>query len=507
MTDTGPNPTTAGRAHPTAILVIILVSYFMILLDNSIIFTGLPTIGDAMDLSPVGLSWVQDSYTLVFGGLLLLGARLGDIVGRRRVFVAGLAVFSLASLLVACAPTGGFLIAARALQGIGAAIVAPSSLSLLTASFPEGRERTRAVVWYGAAAGIGASLGLVIGGALTSAVSWRAGFFINVPIGMAMIILAPRYLPRAQRVSGRFDLIGALAATLGMSALVFAIVESAEIGWAAPGTIAALVVGVVFLGVLGLNEARAAQPIMPLHLFASRVRTGAYLARMLYLGAMIGFFFFTTQFLQGVLGYSALQAGVAFFPMTVVNFVVAMAIPRLTRRVGNAPLLAAGVLVTFLGMAWLSRVDAGSTYPTSVALPMALIGAGQGLAFAPLTAAGIRGVEPADAGAASGLVNTAHQLGSALGLGILVAVSATVSASTDTVAGLADHISTALTAGAGLLALAVVVTLVLVLPSGVAEHRLARAAGDGQPEPAQLAGVDGVPRPGPPALTAAGTGS
>jgi EmrB/QacA subfamily drug resistance transporter len=484
VTDTASHPTTTGRSHPTAILAIILVSYFMILLDNSIIFTGLPTIGAAMHLSPVGLSWVQDAYTLVFGGLLLLGARLGDLLGRRRVFIAGLAVFAVASFLVACAPTGALLIAARALQGVGAAIVAPSSLSLLTASFAEGRERTRAVAWYGAAAGIGASLGLVIGGALTSAVSWRAGFFLNVPIGIAMIVLAPRYLPQSQPTRGRFDLTGALTATFGMSALVFAIVESAEVGCTAPRTIAALVVGALLLAVLVVNESRVAQPIMPLHLFASRVRTGAYLARMLYLGAMIGFFFFTTQYLQGVLGYTAVQAGVAFFPMTVVNFVVAMAIPRLTRRVPNASLLGAGVLVTLVGMAWLSRVDATSAYLTAVALPMVLIGAGQGLAFAPMTSAGIAGVDPADAGAASGLVNTAHQLGSALGLGILVAVSATVSGSTDTVTGLADHVSAALTAGAGLLALALVVTLALVLPPGITERRLARAGGDVLPVPA-----------------------
>ncbi|MGX7730849.1 MFS transporter [Rhodococcus sp. 2H158] len=478
MTDTATDPATAQRPRPTAILTIILVSYFMILLDNSIIFTGLPTIGHELDLSPTGLSWVQDAYTLVFGGLLLLGARLGDILGRRRVFVAGLTVFTVASFLVAAAPTGTLLIAARALQGVGAAIVAPSSLSLLAASFPEGRERTRALAWYAATAGLGASLGLVLGGALTSAISWRAGFFVNVPIGIAMIALAPRYLPQTQGASGRFDVVGALAATLGMGALVLAVVESAEVGWAATSTLAALGAGVLLLAVLVFNESRVAQPIMPLHLFASRIRTGAYLARMLYLGAMIGFFFFTTQFLQGVLGYNALQAGVAFLPMTVVNFVVAMTIPRLARRVGNASLLTVGVLLTLIGMVWLSRVDAGSVYLTAIALPMVLIGAGQGLAFAPLTAAGISGVHPADAGAASGLVNTAHQLGSALGLGILVAVSTTVSTSTDTVDGLAEHVSTALTAGAALLALALVATVTLLLPSAIIERRPARRARD-----------------------------
>lgn len=465
MTTTESNPAT-GSSHPTAILAIILVSYFMILLDNSIIFTGLPSIGAAMGYSTTGLSWVQDAYTLVFGGLLLLGARLGDILGRRRVFIAGLAVFALASLLVGVAPTGWWLIAARALQGVGAAVVAPSSLSLLTASFPEGRERTRAVAWYGAAAGIGASLGLVIGGALTAAVSWRAGFFINVPIGAAMILLAPRYIPQTGRSTGRFDIVGAACATLGMSALVFGIVNSADAGWGAPTTIAALAGGALLLIVLVLNEARVQQPIMPLHLFASRVRTGAYLARMLYLGAMIGFFYFTTQFLQGVLGYSALQAGIAFFPMTIVNFVVAMAIPRLTPRFGNAVLLAVGVALTLTGMAWLGRVQADSSYVAAVALPMVLIGAGQGLAFAPLTAAGITGVTAREAGAASGLVNTAHQLGSALGLGILVTLSASRGAATaDPVAALAGRVSTALTGGSLLLAVCLVLTLVLIVPS------------------------------------------
>lgn len=461
---TAPATPDDGPAHPRAILAVILVSYFMILLDNSIIFTALPTIGAAMHLSPSGLSWVQDAYTLVFGGLLLLGARLGDLLGRRRVFVAGLAVFATASLLVGAAPTGWFLIAARALQGIGAAVVAPSSLSLLTASFPEGRERTRAVAWYGAAAGIGASLGLVIGGALTSAVSWRAGFFINLPIGVAMIALAPRFLPETPRSTGRFDVVGALAATLGMGALVFGIIGSADAGWGSPTTLTSVLTGVVLLAALVLNEARAAQPIMPLGLFASRVRTGAYLARLLYLGAMIGFFFFTTQYLQGVLGFSALEAGIGFFPMTVVNFAVAMAIPRLGRRFPTATLLSAGVVLTLAGMAWLSRVDASSSYLTAVAPPMVLIGAGQGLAFAPLTSAGVSGVTADQAGAASGLVNTAHQLGMALGLALLVAVSARAGSGTDNRAtALAGEVSTALTAGTCLLAVCLVATVALIV--------------------------------------------
>ncbi|WP_199235045.1 MFS transporter [Kribbella sp. VKM Ac-2568] len=273
-------PQTATRPASSVILAIILVSYFMILLDNSIIFTALPTIHTAMEYSTTGLSWVQDAYTLVFGGLLLLGARAGDLLGRRQVFVFGLAVFAVASVLVGAAQTGWWLIAARALQGIGAAIVAPSALSLLTASFPEGRERAKAVALYGATAGIGASLGMVIGGALADWVSWRAGFFINLPIGAAMIMLAPRFLPETSRSPGRFDLTGAISATLGVGAVVFAIIHSAEAGWTSPLTITILVAGAVMVVVLIAGERRAPQPIMPLRLFDSRRRGGAYVARL-----------------------------------------------------------------------------------------------------------------------------------------------------------------------------------------------------------------------------------
>ena len=453
-----------GTRHTTAILAVILISYFMILLDNSIIFTAIPKIQAAMHLSSAGLAWVQDAYTLVFGGLLLLGARAGDLLGRRRVFVFGLAVFATASLLVGLSPAGWWLIAARGVQGIGAAIVAPSSLSILTASFAEGRERAKAVALYGATAGIGASLGLVIGGAAADWVSWRAGFFINVPIGAIMILLAPRFLPESTQARGRFDLTGALAATLGTGFVVYGIIRSADAGWTAASTVIPLIAGAVLLAVLVLAERRTTQPIMPLRLFGSRVRTGAYLARMLYLGAMIGFFFYSTQYLQGVLGFSAFQAGVAFFPMTVVNFAVALTIPRLTARLGQAVPLTAGVALTLGGMTWLAQVQPASSYWTAVALPMVLIGAGQGLAFAPLTSAGIAGVSPADAGAASGLVNTFHQLGSALGLGVLVAVSAAAGHGLTAGAMLTAHVQAALVAGSCLLGACLLTVLVLILP-------------------------------------------
>jgi EmrB/QacA subfamily drug resistance transporter len=449
--------------HQTAILAIICISYFMVILDNSIIFTGLPRIESAMHFSPTGLTWVQDAYTLVFGGLLLLGARAGDIVGRRRMFFVGLVLFGGASFLVGAAPFAWWLIAARAVQGIGAAILAPSSLALLTATFPEGQQRGRAVAAYSAVAGIGASLGLVVGGVLADLISWRAGFFINVPIGLAMLVAARRYVTETPPRGGRFDLIGALCATLGMSALVFGVIESTSASWASLRVVAALIIGMALLVGLVVNEARVEQPIMPLRLFASRQRTGAYLTRMLYLAAMIGFFFFTTQYLQGVLGFSPLQAGLAFLPMSAVNFAAALLVTRLIRQLGSTPVLVLGVGITLAGMAWLSRVAADSSYLTAVALPMVLIGSGQGLAFAPMTSAGLADVDAHDAGAASGLINTFHQLGSSLGLGILATIGAAAApAGASGAAALVDRVSGALTAAAALLAVALVVVLALI---------------------------------------------
>jgi EmrB/QacA subfamily drug resistance transporter len=463
-----------------AVLAVILISYFMILLDNSVVFTGLPSIREDLDLSPAGLSWVQDAYVLVFGGLLLLGARAGDLVGRRRLFEAGLVVFGAASLLIGLAPAGWWMIAARAVQGVGAAVVAPTSLALITAYF-EGEARHRAVAWYGATAGIGASLGLLVGGALTDWVSWRAAFLVNVPIAIAMVVGARAVLPETPRLRGSFDVVGALCATLGMGALVFGIIESGEYGWGSARVLVALLAGVVLLAALVVTESRAVQPIMPLRLFRSRERSGAYAARMLYLGAMIGFFFFTTQYLQDALGSSPLQAGLGFLPMSLVNFAVALAVPRLGARIPNGILLAVGTAVTLAGMAWLSRAGVGDAYLSAVALPMVLIGAGQGLAFAPLTNAGIAGVAPADAGAASGLVNTAHQLGTALGLAVLSAVALRAGAGSGSPDAVAAHVRAALTGSSVLLALALLAVLLLVVPAGRSQ-RPPQPASAGRPD-------------------------
>lgn len=434
-----------------AILAIILVSYVMIVLDTSVVLTGLPKIHLELGFSDNGLAWVQSAYTLTFGGLLLLAARAGDIVGRRRMLVAGLALFTLASLAIGAAATPAQLVAARAVQGLGAAILAPSTLALLQTTFAEGAERTHAVSLYSATAGIAASVGLVLGGVLAEWMSWRVGFLVNLPIGVAMIWAALRYIPESPRSNGQFDVAGALTSTTGMSALVYAFIRSASSGWADPLTLGTLLAGVLLLVAFIINERGAAQPIMPLRLFADRRRVAAYAARVLFLGAMIGFFFFTTQYLQSVLHYPPSLTGMAFLPMTLVNFAVALQVPRLTRRVGNARLLALGLAVCLTGMAWLSRVSPAGGYWLAVALPMALIGAGQGMTLSPLTAAGIAGVPAQDAGAASGVVNVAHQLGNSLGLAVLVALAGA--------APLAQRVTTALTASSVMLVLALALLL------------------------------------------------
>ncbi|MDB5847531.1 MAG: major facilitator superfamily 1 [Rhodoferax sp.] len=441
-----------------AVLAIIISSYLMLVVDISIVLTGLPKIQAELAFSAAGLSWVQNAYTLAFGGLLLLGARAGDLFGRRRMFIAGLAVFTGASLVIGVAQTPGWMLFARAVQGTGAAILAPSTLALLSTHFAEGPGRTRAFAYYSAAAGVGASLGLVLGGLMADLFSWRLGFFINLPIGLALVWGARRHLAETPRRAGGLDVPGALTSTLGMTAVVFGIVRAAEVGWSDAIAAASVATGVVLLVGFVMHESRAAHPILPLHLFASRERSGAYGARLLFLGGMVGFWFFSTQYLQGVLGYTPLRAGLAFLPVTLPNLAAALLVPRLARACGSTRVLAAGLAVSAVGMAWLAQVTAHSAYVTAVALPMVLIGLGQGAALGPLTVAAVAGVGHDDAGAASGLVNVAHQIGGALGLSALVAVSAATTTATSVAAEhLAHRIANTFGASTVLLVLALAV--------------------------------------------------
>lgn len=431
------------------ILLVILMSYFMILLDNSIIFTGTVKIAHDLQLNQATLSWVSSAYSLTFGGFLLLGGRAGDLFGRRRVFQLGLVIFGLGSLLVGLAVNAPIIIAARAFQGIGSAILAPTTLAILMDTY-EGAERVKAIAYYGAMAGIGASVSLVIGGIFASLLTWRIGFFMNVPISIWMYVLAVRKLSRDRGQSGKLDWVGTLSSLIGMSALVYSIIGD----WA---KLPALLLAIVFLSLFIYQEHRTEQPIMPLRLFADRERIGAYIGRFLYLGAMMGFWFITPQLMQNQLGFSALMAGIAFFPLTVVNFVIALQVARLTAKWGNGGLLVIGIALTALGMLWLSWFTPATGYWWGIAAPMVVIGIGQGFSLSPFTAAGVAHTKGADAGAASGVVNVMHQIGGSVGLSILVTTQ-------DLFDGQINGFQHAILMGVGLLLLALIAAVFLIVP-------------------------------------------
>ena len=465
----------ATRDHRATVLAIILAGYAMAVLDVSIVMVALPTIDHDLGFSATGLSWVHNAYALTFGGLLLVGARAGDLLGRRRMFVAGIALFSAASLATGLAPSPAWMIGARALQGVGAAVLAPATLALLSTSFPEGHERTQAMAAYGAVAGAATSAGLVLGGLFTEWLSWRVGFLVNVPIGIAAMVAAPRYLAETGRRPGRLDAASGLTSTLGAGLLVYGIVRSAEAGWGDSVTVIALMAGALLIALFVARQRRAAQPVMPLRLFADRERGGAYAARFLFTGALVSSTFFMTQYLQGVSGDSPVEAAFAFLPQMLVVLAIAVAVPGLTRRLGNGRLLIGGIAVMLIGIAWLSRVGVDTPYLTGIALPMVVVGIGQGLGLSTLTNAGMAGVAGEDAGAAGGVVNVAHHLGGAVGLGILVTVFDAAGTEADGArALLAERTSAALTGAAVLLVIALLVVLI-VRPRPVAAPEAATA--------------------------------
>nr|MCB7500247.1 MFS transporter [Enterobacter roggenkampii] len=455
----------ARPANPNIILGVVLTAYLMILLDLSIVYTGMPEIGRTMGMGPVMQTWVQNAYLLCFGGFLLLSARLGDTFGRRRILQIGVVLFTLASLVIGVAQTPYELIAARAVQGLGASILAPSVLAIISTTFPEGVERTRALAWYSVVAGAGASLGLVLGGVFAGLLSWRIGFLVNIPIGIALVVAVGRCIPDHASTQGRFDVVGAVASTLGAGLLVYGLVNAAGAGWSDLVTLASLTVSVAVLGFFIWHEGRAAVPVMPLRLLRSRERAAAYLARMLYVGSIVSFFFFGTQLMQRVLGYSALQAGLGFLPMTLVQFAAAMAIPRVTRAIGGVPMLMGALLFISVGLFWLATVGVDAAF-WRLALPMAVIGVGNGAAMAPLTTSGVRGVESRDQGAASGLVNVAHQLGGSIGLSVLIVVfAANADPRLAGVAEMSRQLSAVFVGAALMNLLALALTAIFILPA------------------------------------------
>jgi EmrB/QacA subfamily drug resistance transporter len=424
--------------------VLACVAQFMVILDVSVVNVALPSIRDDLGFSGAGLQWVVNAYTLAFAGFLLLGGRMADLLGRRRVFVGGLLLFAIASLVGGLASSQEMLVGARAAQGLGGAIVSPASLAIITTTFTDGAERNKALGAWGAMGGAGGAFGVLLGGVLTDVAGWQWILFINVPIGLAAAVLSLRFVQegRAPGRTRQFDVAGALSVTLGLVAIVYAIVRTEVNGWGSAQTIVVLAVGFALIGLFLTIEGRfAAKPLMPLRIFRSRPVSGANAVVFLLGAGMFGMWFFVSLYLQQVLGYDALEAGLAFLPMTLTIVVGSAVASRLTARRGAKPLLVTGMTLQAAGLLLFTGVSAGGSYVSDVLAPSLLVAAGIGIAFVPVTIAAMAGVAPSEAGLASGLVNTSRQMGGALGLAILATVA---TARTDDLGG---HGAAALTAG------------------------------------------------------------
>ena len=421
----------SGSAAPRRLglaLAVIATAQLMVVLDATIVNVALPHIQAALGFSGTNLEWVVNAYALAFGGLLLLGGRSGDLLGRRRVFIAGILLFSLASLVGGFATSQEWLLTARVLQGVGGAFAAPTALSLIAVTFPEGPPRNRAMGVYAAMSVAGGAVGLIAGGLLVQYLNWRWVFFVNVPIGLAVAFLAPRVLRESERRRGQFDLPGAITGSLGLAALVYGLSSAATSPngvshWGDTKVIASLVAAVVLLVSFGIIEVRSRSALMPIRVLRSRDRSGAYLISLCIGTALFGMFFFLTLFVQNVWGYSALKTGVSYLPMVAMIMVASGVASQLVNRIGARPLMIAGSVVATGGMFWLSRVTEHSTYTGGLLGPMMLTATGMGLIFVPLSLVSLTKVANNDAGVASSLLNVGQQVGGALGLAILGTVA------------------------------------------------------------------------------------
>lgn len=428
-----------GGGTKRLVLTAVLVTQLMLVLDAAIVNIALPDIGTELQMSSTSLSWIVNAYTLAFGGLLLLGARAGDLLGRRVVFLAGMTIFVIASLAGGISQGEGLLLASRALQGVGAAFAAPSALAILMSLYKPGKEQTRAIGWYTVVSASGAATGLLAGGILTSVASWRWVFFVNVPIGVAVLAAGFRALSREKGVRGTVDVAGALLVTLGMTSVVYGFIRAAADGWTDAGTLMAFGVGIVVLAVFLAVEMRATSPVMPLRLFADRDRATAYIARLMLVAGSLGSFFFMSQYMQIVLGWTPWQSGIAFLPFPVTIFVSSQLVARvISNHYSTRTIAAVGTLLSAVGMLMLTTLTAHTSYLQM--LPAFVVFAlGNGIAFVPLTTAGLSRVEPSDASVASGLVNVTQQLGGALGLAVLVTVFATAGKDPAVSPGASEH--------------------------------------------------------------------
>jgi EmrB/QacA subfamily drug resistance transporter len=417
-------PARSRERSKNVLLVLICLAQFMVILDVSIVNVALPSIRDGLHFGTTGLQWVVNAYTITFGGFLLLGGRLADLLGRRRVFLAGTALFSFGSLLCAFASSRGLLIGARGLQGIGGAVLSPASLAIITTSFAEGSERNRALGVWGAIGGLGAASGALLGGLLTQGFGWPAIFLINVPIGAGVIVVGRRVIPESRRedIHRHFDVSGALLVTLGLIGAVYGIVRSESLGWSSAGVLGPLAIAAALLALFALVGRFAPSPLLPLSVLRMpRLRAANLVIALLYSG-VFSMWFFLTLYMQQVLGYSALDAGLAFVPMTLSVALAAALAPRFVARFGVRPVLAAGMLSSAAGLSLLTGIAPGDGY--LAVLPGGVLGAGGlGLALVPATIAAVQGISAEQSGLASGLLNTSRLVGGALGLAVLSTIA------------------------------------------------------------------------------------
>ena len=415
------------RRNPAALLVLVCLAQLMVILDVSIVNVALPSIKGGLRFSTTGLQWVVNAYTLTFAGFLLLGGRAADLLGRRRVFLAGTALFSLASLVCALADSSSTLVAARAIQGLGGAVISPASLAIIATSYSEPRERARALGIWGAMGGVGGSLGVLLGGVLTQGLGWPAIFVVNIPIGALVLLVGPVLIPegRSELDHKHFDVLGATLVTGALTALVYGIVRTDTLGWGSPGVLAPLAAGAVLLGLFALVEGRFAQaPLVPLRIFRMRLLRGANAVVVLLYGAVFAMWYFLSLYLQQVLHHDALSTGFAFVPMTLSVVLASTIAPRLVQRIGARTTIAIGMTLAGAGLLLLTGVRPGGSYVANV-LPGGVLGAlGLGLALIPSTITAVSGVPRSQSGLASGLLNTSRLIGGALGLAALSTIAA-----------------------------------------------------------------------------------
>jgi EmrB/QacA subfamily drug resistance transporter len=408
-------------------LALIITAQFMVVLDVAIVNVALPSIQTDLHFSRAGLQWVISAYAILFGGTLLLGGRLSDLLGRRRLFVAGLALFALTSLLCGVAWSAGSLIAFRALQGLGGALLAPAALSLLMTTFAEGRERNLALGVYGAASGSGAAAGVVLGGVLTSYLNWSWIFFVNVPVGLAAIAVTPWLLreSRAELGHRHFDLAGAATVTAGLMLLVYALTRATTDGWTSAQTLGSLAVSALLVGAFAGIELRSKYPLLPPRIFRLRTLAAANVTMAIVGAVAFSEFFLLTLYLQEILGYSPMRSGLAFTAFALTVVIVSNVAQLVVARVGVRTTLTTGLLLSTASVALLTRLPLDGTYFSDLFPAFVLGGAGMALSFVPVTIASLTGVDRSDAGVASGLVNTSRQIGGAIGLAAVSAVAAT----------------------------------------------------------------------------------